>query len=316
MSLVPDIYSSYSKSYTGSTSGLSPARKNELTEKVRSAVSEYVKNSENAVAHPEITENTETTALSDAGKVRPSGKTIGNVTLSKEANDYLESLKKKYSNLDFIVVSKDQKQAAQANAASYGNKNKTDAEKIERMATDEDFRKKYEGIIESSTKKLQAFGQQLSAGGLSGLVKGFGMNVSGNANTNDGGNSSFFAVIDESLSLQKQRIEKKAAGKKAEKKAAEKKAEKKADDKKAKEKLKEERLEKKKETQERLKDEKLEETENENEDSFDWKKGLYISSESPEALMRALSDYGYKAAEGRVLSKVELTVGKTVDYSG
>lgn len=311
MSLVTDIYSSYSKSYTGSTSGLSPARKNELTEKVRSAVSEYVKNSENAAARPEVTEYTETSALSDTGKVQPSGKTIGNVTLSKEANDYLESLKQKYSNLDFIVVSKDQKQAAQANAASYGNKNKTvvliDEEKIERMATDEDFRKKYEGIIESSTKKLQAFGQQLSAGGLSGLVKGFGMNVSGNSNANDGGNSSFFAVVDESLSLQKQRIEKKAA---------EKKAAKKADEKKAKEKLKEDRLEKKKETQERLKDEKLEETENENEDSFDWKKGLYISSESPEALMRALSDYGYKAAEGRVFSKVELTVGKTVDYSG
>ena len=311
MSLVTDIYSSYSRSYTGSTSGLSPARKNELTEKVRSAVSEYVKNSENAAARPEVTEYTETSALSDTGKVRPSGKTIGNVTLSKEANDYLESLKKKYSNLDFIVVSKDQKQAAQANAASYGNKNKTvvliDEEKIERMATDEDFRKKYEGIIESSTKKLQAFGQQLSAGGLSGLVKGFGMNVSGNSNANDGGNSSFFAVVDESLSLQKQRIEKKAA---------EKKAAKKADEKKAKEKLKEDRLEKKKETEERLKGEKLEETENENEDSFDWKKGLYISSESPEALMRALSDYGYKAAEGRVFSKVELTVGKTVDYSG
>ena len=142
MSLVTDIYSSYSRSYTGSTSGLSPARKNELTEKVRSAVSEYVKNSENAAARPGVTEYTETSALSDTGKVRPSGKTIGNVTLSKEANDYLESLKKKYSNLDFIVVSKDQKQAAQANAASYGNKNKTvvliDEEKIERMATDED----------------------------------------------------------------------------------------------------------------------------------------------------------------------------------
>jgi hypothetical protein len=32
--------------------------------------------------------------------------------------------------------------------------------------------------------------------------------------------------------------------------------------------------------------------------------------------MRALSDYGYKAAEGRVFSKAELTVGKTIDYSG
>lgn len=309
MSLVTDIYSSYSQSYAKEASGLTPARKKELTEKIHNAVSEYVKNSGAPVARPEITENAASEAASDAGKVRPSGKTIGNVTLSKEANDYLESLKKKFSNLDFIVVSKDQKQAAQANAASYGNKNKTvvliDAEKIERMATDEDFRKKYEGIIESSTKKLQAFGQQLSAGGLSGLVKGFGMNVSGNGNSNDGGNSSFFAVVDESLSLQKQRIERKAA---------EKKAEKKADEKKAKEKLKEDRLEKKKEAEEKLED--IKEKNSEGEDSFDWEKGLYISSESPDALMRALSDYGYKAAEGRVFAKAELTLGRSVDYSG
>ena len=46
------------------------------------------------------------------------------------------------------------KAQVQQNAAAYGNANKMvvliDEEKLERMATDESFRKKYEGIIASS----------------------------------------------------------------------------------------------------------------------------------------------------------------------
>lgn len=66
------------------------------------------------------------------------GKTIGNAKLSEEGAKYYQELKKKYSNMDFILVSKDQKANAQANAASYANGNKMvvliDEEKIERMA--------------------------------------------------------------------------------------------------------------------------------------------------------------------------------------
>jgi len=306
MSLVTDIYSSYSKAFTGQTAGASSAQKKEPIKKAESSSFEHLKSNEAYIARPEMKE-TEASSVSGTGKVRPSGKTIGNVSLSKEANDYLESLKKKFSNLDFIVVSEDQKNAAHANAASYGNKNKTvvliNEEKLEKMATDPEYRKKYEGIIENSTKKIQAFSQQLSASGLSGLVKGFGMNVTSNGN--DGGNSSFFAVVDDSLALQKKRIEKKAA---------EKKAEKKADEKRAAEKQKEARLEKKKEREEGL--EELKDKKAEKEDSFDWEKGLYLSSESPEALLNTLSDYGFKAAESRVFSKAELSLGQSVDYSG
>lgn len=53
--------------------------------------------------------------------------------------------------MDFILVSKDQKANAQANAASYANAGKMvvliDEEKVERMAADENYRKQYEGII-------------------------------------------------------------------------------------------------------------------------------------------------------------------------
>ena len=52
------------------------------------------------------------------------GKTIGNAKLSEEGAKYYQELKKKYSNMDFILVSKDQKANAQANAASYANGNK------------------------------------------------------------------------------------------------------------------------------------------------------------------------------------------------
>ena len=43
-----------------------------------------------------------------------SGKTIGNPKLSDEASKYYEQLKKKYSNMDFILVSKDKKEQAKS----------------------------------------------------------------------------------------------------------------------------------------------------------------------------------------------------------
>ena len=78
------------------------------------------------------------------------GFTIGNVKLSEDAAKYYEKLKAKYHNMEFIAVSSDMKSQVQANAASYGNASKMvvllDADKIEKMATDENYRKKYEAI--------------------------------------------------------------------------------------------------------------------------------------------------------------------------
>ena len=44
------------------------------------------------------------------------GKTIGNAKLSEEGAKYYQELKKKYSNMDFILVSKEQKANAQASS--------------------------------------------------------------------------------------------------------------------------------------------------------------------------------------------------------
>jgi len=91
-------------------------------------------------------------------KKKANGRTIGNPELTEKAAKYYEELKKKYGNLDFILVSKDQKEFAKATASKYSNPHKMvvliDEEKIERMAEDEDFRKQYEGIIAKGASGL------------------------------------------------------------------------------------------------------------------------------------------------------------------
>ncbi len=153
-------------------------------------------------------------------KTKVSGKTIGEPQLSEQAAKYYEELKKKYSNMDFILVSADQKEYAKSKAASYANANKMvvliDEEKIEKMASDENYRKQYEGIIANAASGLSQLGKQLSATGAK--VKGYGMQV------NDNGTASYFAVVDKSLALQKQRIANKAEAKREERKAEAKKA--------------------------------------------------------------------------------------------
>ena len=156
-------------------------------------------------------------------KTRVSGKTIGNPELSEKAAKYYEELKNKYSNMDFILVSKDQKEQAQAQAGSYANANKMvvliDEEKIERMAEDETYRKQYEGIIANAASGMSQLAKSISTTGAK--VKGFGMQVK------DNGLVSFFAVLEKSSAAQKARIEKKAAEKKEAKKTEEKRVEKK-----------------------------------------------------------------------------------------
>lgn len=94
-----------------------------------------------------------------------------------------------------------------------------DEEKIERMATDEKYRKQYEGIIANAASGLSQLSTKLSSTGAN--VKGYGMQV------NDNGVVTYFAVLEKSSTAQKERIEKKAAQKKEAARAEKKKAEKK-----------------------------------------------------------------------------------------
>lgn len=232
---------------------------------------------------------TEQTQNEKSGSV--SGKTIGSPKLSKKAADYYESLKKKYSNMDFILVSEDKKEQAKAQASNYANASKMvvliDEDKVERMAEDENYRKQYEAIIANAASGISRLKSSLESSGAN--VKGFGMQV------NDGGTATYFAVLEESSAAQRERIEKKAA----EKKAAEKKAEKKHQ----KEKLEEARSEKTEKT--------------DVSDKTDTDSGtVTITASSVEELLQKIQDYMQLAKSDTVLTEAEKKVGQNIDFCG
>lgn len=225
------------------------------------------------------------------------GMAIGDVQLSDQAKDYYTKLKAKFQNMEFIAVSKDMKSQVQANVAAYGNAHKQvvliDDEKIEKMATDESFRKKYEGIIAMSELQLQNAKNSLTSSGAS--VKNFGMSVDEN------GKTSFFATIEKQNAKKaaekkaKAAKDKKVAEKKAkEKKAAEKAAEKKAKEAKEKDKVKEQ------------------EPEKEVED----KKYIELKSDSLEDLVNQVSKFAYDSSSSTVVTESEKQVGQKIDFKG
>ena len=223
------------------------------------------------------------------------GFTIGDVQLSDKAKDYLSKLQSKFGNMEFITVSKDMKTVVKQNAAAYGNTNKMvvliDEEKLERMATDENYRKKYEGIIESSQTKMIQAKIGLSTSGSS--IKNFGMSVDEN------GNESFFATVTKSQDLQKKRIEKKVVEKKEQKVKDKKKAEKEAREKHI-EKIKEEKTEK-------AKDSGIEDIDEEYE---------IIESNSLDELLSKVQTYSYNNAASRVMTETEKNIGTVIDFKG
>lgn len=174
------------------------------------AQSNYSKNTKNKT----MKDTTSASGTVDTSKAKQTtgnyGQTIGQPELSEKAAKYYEQLKKKYGNYDFILVSRDQKENAKANAAKYANGYKTvvliDEDKIEQMATDEKFRKQYEGILSGAAAQIQQLKTSLQSSGAN--VKGFGMQV------NDGGTLSFFAVLKKSSAEQKARIEKRLSRRK------------------------------------------------------------------------------------------------------
>ena len=220
-----------------------------------------------------------------SGKKKVSGQTIGNPQLSEKASKYYEQLKKKYSNMNFILVSEDQKENAKANAAGYANSNNMvvliDEDKIERMASDENYRKQYEGIIANAASGISQLASSLSATGAN--VKGFGMQV------NDNGTASYFAVLEKSSAAQKERIEKKAAEKKEAKKAAEKKKN-------------EERLEKKRK-------------ETGDVDDTDNTETVTVTASSIEELLEKIKDQEQLFLSDTVRTPQEKNVGQNVDFS-
>lgn len=248
---------------------------------------------------------TNTAAASYTDSVRKksnvSGKTIGDPQLSEKGARYYEHLKAKYGNYDFILVSKDQKANAEANAAQYANKEKTvvliDEEKIEKMATDSEYRKKYENILSGAQSQIEQLAKSL---GNTAGIKGFGIKV------NDNGASSFFAAVDKNATAnakaQQKRIEKKAA----EKKEARKKASKEES---------EARLQKLREKNRGEKTDKIDESDIEEKipESEDIE---IVSANSIDELIKKIQDVTYASMSDNVMTEAELAVGGHIDFKG
>ena len=283
-------YDSYVAGYTYTASGLNKTEKKETANQ----------NTANAVKN-------DTSAYGVSGKKEVSGKrevsgqTIGNPKLSEKASKYYDELKKKYSNMNFILVSEDMKEQAKANAAGYANANKMvvliDEDKIERMAEDENYRKQYEAIIANATSGMSQLGSSIAATGAS--VKGYGMQV------NDNGTATYFAVLEKSSAAQKERIEKKAAKKKAEEKARDKKAQKEAE---------KERIKKSHDKAEKISDEDVD-TKDADGEINSASDTVTITASSIEELLSKIQNESQKYLSDNILSEKEKNVGQGFDYS-
>ena len=233
------------------------------------------------------------------------GMAIGNVKLSDAAKDYYKELKGKFANSNFILVSNDMKSQVQQNASAYGNANGMviliDEEKLERMATDESYRKKYEGIIKMSETLMQQAKNSLSSTGAS--VKNFGMSVDSN------GNTSFFATLEKASDNQTKLMEKKAKAKK-EAKLKEKKATEKRE--------KEERLEKAKEKSKAQKEEMTDRLNSDEEDIpvNDDREYVDINASSIDDLLSKVSDYAISSSLDNVMTASEKAIGQHFDFKG
>ena len=240
-----------------------------------SAISELV----SGLQAPAMEEVTGTSKKSNV-----SGKTVGNPQLSEKAAKYYEELKSKYHNMEFVLVSRDQKETAKAQASKYANANKMvvllDEDKSEKRANDKAYREQYEGIIRNAASGLSQLASQIQS--KTSGVKGFGMQV------NDNGTASFFAVMDKSFAAQRERMAKKAEQKHEAKVAAEKKAKKEAA---------EERIEKMRE-----KNSDVEDTET-------------ITASSIEELLQKIDDFRQMSMTDFVQTPQEQTIGQSIDFS-
>ena len=209
------------------------------------------------------------------------GMVIGDVELSDEAKDYYQKLRTKFSNSEFILVSKDMKSLVAQNASAYANPDKLvvliDEEKIERMAKDPDYRDKYEAIIAMAELQMEKNGKSIQSAGA--RVKNFGMTM------DPRGNLKYFAVLEKSSQAQKERIEKKA-------------------EEKAEEKIKEKKRAEKEEKEKRLEEAKEE------------KEYVQIEADSFEELLRKIQKYAYANSENNVRTEEEKAVGQHFDFRG
>lgn len=221
------------------------------------------------------------------------GSVIGQPKLSEKAAEYYNSLKEKFGDAEFVLVANDSKEGAEAKAAAMNAGGKTvvliDAEKIERMAEDEDYRNQMENKISSGKDRLAQIAEQMK--GMKSIA-GFGMRV------NDDGSTSFFAISRKGNEAAAKKMAEKREAKKAETKKANKKAERQRAEERI-EKRREEKRTREKEAEERVKEEDYE----------------ILEADSVEELMKMVSDREYEYLSNNVMTPEESQLGGSIDFS-
>ncbi len=157
-----------------------------------------------------------------ADKTDKTGKKESKVQLSNKAKKLLEQLKKNYKNMDFIVADYESDEEA-ASYLSRGTKEYSvliDPETLEEMASDEDTKAKYTGILEDAVGQLKDMESKL--GDKKEDVAHLGISIG-----NDG-KVSYFADLEKAGERQKEFVERTRESKKEERAAQAKKAEEKA----------------------------------------------------------------------------------------
>ena len=143
-------------------------------------------------------------------------KSSSKVELSSGAKKLLKELHNTYSNTDFMVA----KYETEEEAAAYLARGNGDysvlltPEELEKMAADEDYKKKNLKTMEDAVAKLDDMKNQLGDKGED--VKRVGLTIG------DDGKISYFAELEKSSEKQRERIEKQRATKKEEAAKAEK----------------------------------------------------------------------------------------------
>lgn len=161
----------------------------------------------------DVYQGMDATKTSEKKKVKGAN-TYGEPKLSDEGLKYYNSLKKKFSNMNFVLVASDKKAEAEMMKGNFATSGAMtvliDEEKIEKMATDEKYREKMEAVIANASAGSNQFASAIASTGVK--VSAYGLTI------DDKGTAQYFAVIDESLVKQRERIEEKAEENKAKRK--------------------------------------------------------------------------------------------------
>lgn len=197
--------------------------------------------------------------------------TYGEPKLSDEGLKYYNSLKKKFGSMNFVLVASDKKEEAELMKGSFATSGVMtvliDEDKIEKMATDEKYREKIEAVIANAAAGSNQFASAIASTGVK--VSAYGLTI------DDKGNAQYFAVIDESLAKQRERIKEKAEENKA-----------------------------------RRKEEQAEETKQYKESGK-----VQIIASSMEELIRKLRDYADDSRMNDCMTEEEKRVGQSFDFS-